>query len=96
MKGGGGGTRLRMPLSQNKNNTNSTGLALAGGAALGSTAGGGVSAPVLTTCPPEDKTFMCKLTRFYNSFKMILSIILTILLIVGMIWLAVWWYRSKR
>jgi len=91
---GGGGTRLRMPLSQNKNNN--TGLALAGGAALGSTAGGGVSSPVLTTCPPEDKTFMCKLTRFYNSFKMILSIILTVLLIVGGIWFGYMWYKHRR
>jgi len=86
--------RVRIPSRQN--NTNTTGLALAGGAALGASGGVGVSTPVLSTCPPEDKTFMCKLTRFYNSFKMILSIIVTFILIVVGSWFAYTWYKSRR
>lgn len=95
MKGRGGSRLL------NKKNQTATGTgAGAGAAALGAGAlagsAGGLSTPVLTSCPPEDKTFMCKLTRFYNSFKMILGIIVTVILIVVALWFAYVWYKSSR
>lgn len=98
MKGGRSGGRLiSRAMTQRKNNQSNVG---AGAAALGAGAlagsGGGVSTPVLTSCPPEDRTFMCKLTRFYNSFKMILGIITTVILIGVAIWLAYVWYKSRR
>lgn len=85
MKGGG---RISMP----RNNSNG---ALATGAIAGSVLSGGssTSTPVLTACPPEDKTFMCRLTRFFNSFKMILSLIITFISIIVVIWVA--WYFWK-
>lgn len=97
MKGGGGGGRLiGKAMTQRKNNdgTGAGAAALGAGALAGS--GGGLSTPVLTSCPPEDRTFMCKLTRFYNSFKMILGIITTVILIVVAIWFAYIWYKSRR
>ena len=84
-----------MPAYKNNSNATNTGLAVAGGAALAGS-GGGVSTPVLTTCPPEDKTFMCKLTRFYNSFKMIFGIISTIILVLFVMWFAYTWYKARR
>lgn len=67
--------------------------AVAGSAISGATS---TSTPVITTCPPEDTTFMCKLTRFYNIFKMILSIIIIIILIIGGIWILMSLMKSSR
>lgn len=82
-------------LSQKKDDT--TNKALLGGAAVGALSNvTGTSTPVLTSCPPEDTTFMCKLTRFYNSFKMILNIIFTIITIIAVIWLVWYFWKSSR
>lgn len=91
MKGRSGGRIISINKKDDSNK------ALLGGAAAGAlTGGGGVSTPVFTSCPPEDKTFMCKLTRFYNSFKMILSIIATVIIIIGVIWLVWSYWKSSR
>lgn len=93
MKGGG---RVRLS-SSSKKTDDTTGKALLGGAAAGAVANTtGAITPVITSCPPDDKTFMCKLTRFYNSFKMILGIITTVIGIGVLIWLAWSYWKSTR
>ena len=80
-------------ISTSKKNENNQALlgAVAGGAVANMTS---TSTPVIMTCPPDDTTFMCKLTRFYNSFKMIISLVLIVLGIVVAAWVAWTLYKS--
>jgi hypothetical protein len=88
---------VRMPSNKNTQQSNVTtgavGGALAGGALSNATS---MSSPILMSCPPEDTTFMCRLTRFYNSFKMIIGIIVIIVLIALVIWFATLYFKNRR
>jgi uncharacterized membrane protein YqiK len=39
---------------------------------------------------------MCRLTRFFNSFKMIIGILVIVVLIALVIWFAVVYFRNRR
>jgi len=89
-----GRIRIRTPTNKNDDTTNK---ALIGGVAAGALSNAtGTSTPVITSCPLEDTSFMCKLTRFFNSFKMILNLIVTVITIIVVIWVAWYFWKSYR
>ena len=75
--------------------SNTTSALLGAGAASVASSAVGASTPVLSTCPPEDTTFMCKLTRFYNSTKMILSLVIIFAIILGALWFAYAFFEKR-
>jgi hypothetical protein len=74
--------------------SNGTNALLAGGAVGALT--GGASTPTLTTCPPDDKSFYCKLVRFVNTIKLFITIILIIGAIAFGIWFAYSYIKNMR
>lgn len=87
-----GGMRS-ISIAQRKDSNGKALLAGAGAGAVANTTG--ASTPVLMTCPPEDKTFMCKLARFYNIFKMILGILVTVIVIGVLLWYGWKLFKSR-
>jgi hypothetical protein len=72
---------------------NGTNAALAG-AGLGAVSG--ASTPILSSCPPDDTSFMCKLSRFYNIVKMLIGLVVIFVLIGLVLWFGINWWRSRR
>lgn len=90
--------KRRIRVSRKKEDNGNGNTQLLTGAAGGAVASGitDTSTPIISSCPPDDKTFMCKLTRFYNSFKMIIGIILIIAIICFVAWFLWSLYKSKK
>jgi hypothetical protein len=78
---------------QESGTTSAIGAGVAGGLLTNATS---VNSPILTSCPPEDTSFMCKLNRFFNSLKMIISIVIIFILIIAVIWFGYYWYKSRK
>lgn len=71
-----------------------TKAALAGGAAGLMT---DVANPTVTSCASDDSTFYCKLTRFFNSTKMIINLIITLIVIIALVYFGwKWWKQSQK
>lgn len=71
-----------------------------GAAALGAGAGvallSNTSTPTLTNCSSEDKSFNCKLTRFFNNTKMIITLIIMLLALILTAYYGYKWFASTR
>lgn len=80
--------------ARNTENKNAgTNAALAAGA---TGAMSGVSAPIFTACAPEDTSFYCRLTRFLNIVKMLLSLVFIFVAVGAVIYFGLKWYRGGR
>lgn len=53
-----------------------------------------VSTPIVANCAPDDNSFMCKMTRFYNSTKMIISIIVLFIVVAIVLYLGTKWLKG--
>lgn len=60
------------------NNTTTAALAAGSVGAMAS----GTGAVTVTNCPPEDKSFYCKLNRFVNIIKLFITIIVIVVAVV--------------
>jgi|APGre2960657404_1045060.scaffolds.fasta_scaffold59805_3 hypothetical protein len=87
--------RTSRPATKGTTATNASSALLGAGAASVASSAVGANTPVLSTCPPEDTTFMCKLTRFYNSTKMILSLVIIFAVILGALWFAYAFFKKR-
>ena len=75
------------------NNNNSTNAALAGGA-VGALSG--VNNPTITSCSPDDTSFYCRLTRFFNSIQMVLRLVLIVIAVGFGLYFGYTWYKSRK
>jgi len=87
--------RARTSRPATKSTGNTTSALLGAGAASVASSAVGANTPVLSTCPPDDRTFMCKLTRFYNSTKMIISLVLIFGTIIVALWFAYVFFKKR-
>lgn len=63
-----------------RSGTSATNTALVAGS-VGALASG-TGAVTVTNCPPEDKSFYCKLSRFVNIIKLFITIIVIVVAII--------------
>ena len=73
--------------------SNATKTALTGGA-VGAL--GGATTPTITSCPPDDKSFYCKLTRFVNIIKLFITIIVITVAIGFFLWFGIGYIKDMR
>lgn len=79
--------------STKKDDGAATKAALAGGAAGVMT---DVANPTVTSCASDDSTFYCKLTRFFNSTKMIINLIITLIAIIAVVYFGWKWFKQPK
>jgi hypothetical protein len=83
--------RMTRPGSQEENAGSKAALATG---ALGAMSG--ADTPVVSTCPPSDTSFMCRLSRFYNSVKMILNLLVILGVIFALLYFARQYLRKRK
>jgi len=80
-------------MAKGGNSKSSTGTALLGGAALGAggTMAAGAGGTTIVSCPSDDKSFYCQLTRFVGIIRMVVYMIVLVatIFIVWNLWKAI-------
>lgn len=67
--------------NENMNTMDKTAIAAGVGSAVVSGAGG----VTVSSCPPDDNSFYCKMTRWFNLFKMLIAF-LAVLGVIYVLW----------
>lgn len=87
------GISRALPKSTTNNDENTGNKAALAAGAVGLMSN--VNNPTVTSCAPDDPSFYCKLTRFFNSTQMILNLLVIFIAIIAGVYFAWSWFKGS-